>query len=364
MNTKWYARRSRPELLISVLLFITVEPVLGYGIDFRVYWNIPTFMCLKYNMSFENSTKSYGIIQNQHDDFRGDQISILYDPGDFPAILQNSSSGEYFYRNGGVPQRGNIAEHLEIFKQHVNELIPDQKFRGLAVIDFESWRPTYRQNFGTLKPYKDLSEKIEKQRHPFRPENRIQRDAERHFESAARRFMEETLRLGQKLRPNAAWGYYGLPYCFNGRSNSIESCPTHVQRENMHLRWLFESVDAVYPSVYLREQTPVQYRVPMVRGRIEESKRLIRRLPLAVRPDILVYHRYLYTDTLKFLTESETFQVFKAIKDTGADGIVLWGSSDDLNTKEKCTNFNEYLTNILGPVISSLQPTYSVQPIQ
>lgn len=165
---------------------------------------------------------------------RGALTSILYDPGKFPALLENSSSRALVQRNGGVPQQGNLNDHLDVFRKHIIELIPNVNNDGLAVIDFESWRPVYRQNFGTLQPYRDLSEKIEKKRHPFFPQSRIEAEASRRFEEAARTFMETSIILARKLRPNAKWGYYGLPYCFNRRVSStmVEDCPREVQREN------------------------------------------------------------------------------------------------------------------------------------
>lgn len=66
-----------------------------------------------------------------------------------------------------VPQEGSIEQHLVQYKKHVDEQIPDINNSGLIIIDFESWRPIFRQNFGSLKPYKDLSFKIEQQNHPF-----------------------------------------------------------------------------------------------------------------------------------------------------------------------------------------------------
>lgn len=47
---------------------------------------------------------------------------------------------------------------------------------GIGVIDFESWRPVFRQNFGVLKPYKDLSYDIERKRHPVLPTSWIKHE--------------------------------------------------------------------------------------------------------------------------------------------------------------------------------------------
>ena len=156
----------------------------------------------------------------------------MYDPGLFPALLQNSSSSTLFPRNGGVPQLGALNDHLELFRKNLDELIPDPKNDGLAIIDFESWRPVYRQNFGTLQPYKDLSEKLVKQNHPFWPKQRIETEAARLFEEAGRTFMEQTIQLGRRLRPLAKWSYYGLPFCFNVNGNNIEHCERSIELEN------------------------------------------------------------------------------------------------------------------------------------
>lgn len=162
---------------------------------------------------------------------RGSAVSILYDPGKFPALLENSSTGALVQRNGGVPQQGNLNEHLNIFRQHIDELIPDPNNKGLAVVDFESWRPVYRQNFGVLQPYRDLSEDIERKRHPLMPKQRIEAEASRNFETTGRSFVESTLSMARKLRPHAKWGYYGLPYCF-GRGATPEECSREVKDEN------------------------------------------------------------------------------------------------------------------------------------
>lgn len=87
----------------------------------------------------------------------------MYDPGIYPALDARSNTR----RNGGVPQEGDLTLHLEQFKKTMDELVPDVNNNGIIVIDFESWRPIFRQNFGELKPYKEVSFNIERQRHPF-----------------------------------------------------------------------------------------------------------------------------------------------------------------------------------------------------
>lgn len=93
-----------------------------------MYWNIPTFQCRPHQINFTILAEKYDIIQNKYDDFQGDKIAILYDPGKFPAIIK--ANGTTSLRNGGVPQEGNLTEHLQAFEQIVDTLIPNQGFSG------------------------------------------------------------------------------------------------------------------------------------------------------------------------------------------------------------------------------------------
>jgi hyaluronoglucosaminidase len=49
---------------------------------------------------------------------RGEKITILYDPGFFPALGSKNER-----RNGGVPQEGNLTKHLQFYREHINELV-------------------------------------------------------------------------------------------------------------------------------------------------------------------------------------------------------------------------------------------------
>lgn len=181
-----------------------------------------------------------------HFSYRGDQVSILYDPGWFPAILTHASSNELILRNGGVPQEGDLKAHLQKFQQDVDENIPDSENSGLAIIDFEYWRPVYRQNFGKLQPYKDLSIKLVKDANPTFSETEVKNEASRLFTEYAKIFMTETIELGKKLRPNAKWGYYGLPHCFNVKKNVTEDCEKSVQDENDKYGLDYQEVNSLF----------------------------------------------------------------------------------------------------------------------
>ncbi|XP_063633226.1 uncharacterized protein LOC134804199 [Cydia splendana] len=314
---------------------------------FQVYWNVPTFQCKSKKIVFENLFDKYGIIQNQNDIFQGEQVTILYDPGLFPAILQEESSGKLRTRNGGVPQEGDLDEHLTAFRFVLDQAIPDTDFSGIGIIDFESWRPVFRQNsWGVLTPYRNLSLHIERQRHPLWTNSMIEREAKRRFERAGREFMQATVALARLLRPQAKWGYYGFPYCFNmAGSKPVETCPTIVQQENDQISWLWTESTALYPSVYSSKNLSSAQLAGLIRGRVAESARVGRGVP------ILPYFWYKYRDA-GFMSEVDLKTALKAMYKSHTSGFIVWGSSNDVNSVTKCEKLKTYLDYILGPEIA------------
>ncbi|XP_076680463.1 hyaluronidase [Andrena cerasifolii] len=350
-------------LLASVLLvdgflfgFGTVTPKYEDRRGFNVYWNVPTFMCHKYGLRFEEVSEKYGIVQNSMDQFRGDRIAILYDPGMFPALMQDSN-GNVVTRNGGVPQEGNLTKHLQVFREHLINQIPDESFHGVGVIDFESWRPIFRQNWASLQPYKELSVDLVRREHPFWSKSAAEQEAKRRFEKYGRLFMEETLKAAKQTRPSASWGYYAYPYCYNLTPNQPSSqCDKTTVLENDKMSWLFELEDVLLPSVYLRLGLTGSQRIGLVGGRVKEALRIAGQV--TPRKKVLPYYWYKYQDQRDtYLNKSDLEATLRKISELGADGLIIWGSSNDINTKEKCLRFREYLNNDLGPIVDRVRRT-------
>lgn len=346
-----------PLLLVEGFLFGFLPMVTLNDEDrqgFNVYWNVPTFMCHKYGLRFEEVSDKFGILQNKKDEFRGNEITILYDPGMFPALLKDSD-GHVVRRNGGVPQEGNLTRHLEVFRKHLTEQIPDESFRGVGVIDFESWRPIFRQNWASLQPYRDYSIELVREQHPFWDSRSVEQEAKRSFEKYGKLFVEETLKAAKEIRPGASWGYYAYPYCYNLSPNQPSSqCDRTTVLENDKMSWLFELEDVLLPSVYLRLGLTAGERVGLVGGRVKEALRVARQS--APRKKVLPYYWYKYQDHRDaYLNKADLEATLRKISDLGADGLIIWGSSNDINTKEKCLRFREYLDNDLGPVVDRVR---------
>lgn len=43
--------------------------------------------------------------------------------------------------------------------------------------------------------------------------------------------------------------------------------------------------------------------------------------------------------------------MFFVLKALNVDGFIIWGSSNDVNTKNKCTDLYSYIDDILGPAL-------------
>lgn len=43
--------------------------------------------------------------------------------------------------------------------------------------------------------------------------------------------------------------------------------------------------------------------------------------------------------------------MFFVLKALNVNGIILWGSSNDVNTKTKCDQLYSYVDNVLGPAL-------------
>lgn len=239
--------------------------------------------------------------------FRGDKIAILYNPGSWPSI-ELDQNGKMNYKNGGLPQSSNLDVHLKKLEIDIAEFIPNRTFDGVALIDFELWRPTFRQNFDKLRIYRDLTILDVNKKHPTWTRDQIERQAELIFENAAVNFFNRTLLRAKKLRPMAKWGFYGFPHCFNRFRDysSLEKCPEQVERENDKLSFLFS--DTIYPSLYTTQNQTGSALVKFAQGKMREANRVATTKSVAK----LAFIRYQYTDSMSFMSTVSSIQILQS----------------------------------------------------
>ncbi|XP_056130763.1 hyaluronidase-3 [Lampris incognitus] len=334
-------------------------PVLQDG-PFVVVWNMPTARCQKkFNVHLD--LRDFHIVENQPEEFQGQKILIFYRDhlGKYPYI---SPSG--WRVNGGVPQRSDLAAHFSLAKMQIATLL-QPNFTGLAVVDWEEWRPLWDMDFGTKTVYRQLSKALVRQERPGLSERVVTSMARRQFEGGARKIMEETLQLGGRVRSGGFWGFYGLPTCFNNphedrHRNYTGQCCVGTREENDQLAWLWHQSTALYPSIYLPERLAGSRDAAlMVRNRLLEALRVASTWHHGKTANhatpVLPYARLAFTHTLHFLSKSDLEHTLGESAALGAAGVVLWGELMFAKSKHQCILLRDYIHSVLGRYVQSLR---------
>ncbi|CAD5112632.1 DgyrCDS1847 [Dimorphilus gyrociliatus] len=262
--------------------------------SFSVIWNTPVQDCYnKYGLDLKSTLESFRITVNKFDGLKGDRICLFYRPdlGYYPYFDQNGKA-----RNGGLPQMANLSKHLEKAERDIEKFL-DKGFSGLAVIDWEDWRPLFKRNWDSKKIYQDRSIELVKRRYPTWPMDKIIEESRKEFEKSARQFMEATINLGKKLRPMAKWGFYLFPDCYHNKGDY--KCSKTTKDDNDKLKWLFRLSTALFPSAYLKENLSPTSQWKFVRNRMTESIR-VRKLTGQLQKPLYLYSKYYYSSTTSF----------------------------------------------------------------
>lgn len=217
---------------------------------FITIWNADTYWCLK-NYGVDVDVSVFDVIANKEQSFQGPNVTIFYSwqLGTYPYY---TSTGEPIF--GGLPQNASLVTHLACTFQDIKAVMPEPDFSGLAVIDWEAWRPRWAFNWDSKDIYRQRSVALVQAEHPDWPETLVEAVAQDQFQEAAQAWMAGTLQLGQILRPHGLWGYYGFPDCYNHNflsPNYTGQCSLNIRDQNDQLDWLWNQSYALYPSVYL-----------------------------------------------------------------------------------------------------------------
>lgn len=274
---------------------------------FSTVWNAPTTNCLsQYGVDLDLSI--FNILYNQNQTLMGENITIFYAEklGLYPRY-----SGQGKAVNGGVPQNASLDKHLRVASEDIHTFIPETDFQGLAIVDWESWRPVWERNWDSKQTYIKASRALVRSRHPDWNLTQIDAAARLEFENAARKFMEETLKMGHNKRPNGLWGYYGFPNCYNYYSakskNYTGECPEVEMKRNDKLLWLWNVSSAFYPDIYLNLDLRGLSREVLLytQHRILEAMRVGAQVAPSA-PPVFPYARIVYTYTLEFLSQASS----------------------------------------------------------
>ncbi|XP_077374230.1 hyaluronidase PH-20-like [Festucalex cinctus] len=288
-------------------------------------------------------------------------------PGQFMTIFYENRLGLYpkidparrTRREGGIPQNGNLTAHLLKARRQIDHVIAEDESPGLAVIDWESWRPLWAQNWGSKRIYQKLSMANALQGSPFLSMNKISKLAVDQFQRAGRSFMERTIELGVVERPTRRWGFYLFPNCYNygwNRPDYTGRCAAEAHRQNQELMWLWEHSTALFPSVYLHPDLRDTPQAALyARYRVREALRVAALPKRKFTVPVYVFSRPLYRGQNRiFETMADLVSTVGESAALGASGVVMWGGSKDYNNKESCQSLSDYLTSTLNPYLANV----------
>ncbi|KAL4656746.1 hyaluronidase PH-20-like [Arapaima gigas] len=187
-------------------------------------------------------------------------------------------------------------------------------------------------------------------------------EAKIQFQTAARNYMEDTLRLGTMERPRYLWGYYGFPDCYTydvETAGNMEECPASVKSQNNELLWLWQTSTALFPSVYLQSPLSNSHNATrFVRSRVQEALRVAALPQHPFTAPIYIYSRPVFGNQNKnFLSVVNLVSTIGESAALGSSGSVLWGASADFNDKASCQELSAYLTSTLNPYIANVTAT-------
>jgi hypothetical protein len=353
-------------MFISTVVFSTVV----LTPPFPVYWNVeevkePPVDVTTFGIRPRNSTQ-VGNACAQDPPPHSNPGCRSWTQGLFPTIDDNGT-----WINGGVPQAADLKRHLHAIEVTLPGWIPDASWSGNAVLDFESWTNVFELNNGNSgwhgKRYQIASRHLVKQKHPDWNETAIEAAAKREFEAAATSWFVATLRKCREIRPNARWGFYGLPAQAQG--NCIGHGPSlKCGYDNPNATELRHGVEvtqmpvwrastALFPSIYIPHA--IHGDTEMIRAYIQSSVReSVRVAKLAAAPDGTQLGVYPYgwdhyhappTPPVRMDVAFVLAQLQHSA-DLGAAGVVFWGDpvySDPGHTAD----YWAWVRNVSGPAV-------------
>lgn len=352
--------------LIFICVFMTF-PFLAWPLKslahlpFFTVWNAPTEPCeTRYGVDLDLSV--FDIVHNKNQSFIGKNIAVFYSDkfGLYPHYDQHKIS---VY--GGVPQNASLNNHIWQADSDLRKAIPDRDFHGLAVLDWESWRPLWERNWGSKEVYWQGSRVLVKDKHPDWKPDQVEAEAVKDFEEAAQAFMVETLKQCQSERSKGLWGFYGFPCCYNYQYKKNETytgeCPPLELQRNNKLSWLWNVSTALYPDIYLDLGLRGHSRDILLysRHRILEGLR-VRELVTPIKPSVIPYARIVFTYSLEFLSQEDLVYTIGESVALGAAGIVLWGDATFSKSKGTCQAVKDYLDTTLGRYVVNVTEAASV----
>jgi len=339
--------------LLALFFFSSTSPTsLTFGLEhaktklpdaFSVYWNAPSESCE--NRGIHLDLDKYGIKHNNHLAFKGSVISLFYaDYKRFGAFPYISKDGQEI--NGGIPQKANITLHLELIAKELDASL-DKDFDGLAIFDWEIWRPIFNRNWGQMRIYQKKSIDYVRARYPTLSVKATLAKATAEWNFSAKILLGKTLELATYMRPKAQWGFYKFPECYNYGAK-YPWCDKQVVMYNDHLSWMWNASTALFPSAYFGNGKPPTFeqKKNLAIGHIKEAIRVGTNGNTTL--PVYFYMKYSYGSTI-FATPDDLEASMQVAAHLGADGVILWDASAPFKDHSYCNRLQGDLETLLGP---------------
>ncbi|KAM8930287.1 hyaluronidase-2-like [Pelodytes ibericus] len=319
---------------------------------FIVAWNAPTQDC-RPRFDVDLNLRLFDINASPNEGFVDQNLTIFYKErlGLYPYYDEHRVP-----INGGVPQNASLRSHLNQLKDGISKYIRSLGKDGLAVIDWEEWRPIWIRNWQNKDVYRQASRDLVSSRHPTWKLEKVGKEAQYEFENAAREFMTETLSHAKSHRPHQLWGFYLFPDCYNhdytkNQNSYTGQCPDVEISRNDKLSWLWEESTALYPSIYLEQvlESSDNGR-KFVRSRVREAMRISYRHHKDYSLPVFVYTRPTYIRKLDLLTQEDLVSTIGESAAQGAAGAIFWGDAN-YTRRDTCQKIKRYLEEDLGRYI-------------
>eukprot|EP00040_Diaphanoeca_grandis_P022370 m.120001 g.120001 ORF g.120001 m.120001 type:complete len:390 (-) comp28780_c0_seq1:257-1426(-) len=248
--------------------------------------------------------------------------------------------------NGGVPQAANLSLHLELTAANVERLMPDPAYAGLGIFDFEAWFPIWEDNTSGDdwhgSRYQTYSILLVKKEHPDWTDKQLEDQATSDFETAGIAMFVQTLNLCSKLRPNALWGFYGMP-------------GATFPSEKMLPVW--EASGALFPSIYL--ESPIGAEI-MIGSAVSAAVKVAEKIKPAggYRIPVYPFAWECYHSGKELLSPANLKAELLSPYSFGADGLVIWGSTSVAPQGGGGKNMSAYLNFFrteTGPLVKSFE---------
>ncbi|XP_037622409.1 hyaluronidase-5-like [Sebastes umbrosus] len=334
--------------------YLFTDPPLSPGHPFLLIWNAPTELCeIHHKLPLDLS--HFHIISSTLKDAFNQTISLFYVNrfGRFP-YYEHGTNKEH---NGGLPQLLKVADHHYDADYFIKKYIPFNQ-EGLAVLDFEEWRPLWIRNWSGKRIYRDKSIELVMKRNASLSPAETTALAIEEFEDAAKRYFIDSLRIGKKLRPKRLWGYYLFPDCYNyGFNREFDKftgeCPVLEKKRNDRLMWLWRECTALYPSLYLElKLNNTEQALWFIRHRMQETIRVSKLVDESYSIPIHAYIRPVYKNAVNnYMSEEDLVKTIGEAAALGAASVISWGDMNLVRKPEACTAARDHLRDVMNPYI-------------